>query len=137
MKKKLTVSNRMSRFAFKTAIAGLMLLGVAFRSSAGETVIPPSGLPNGLSYEEWSARWWQYYLGQDTNQLELVGKPDNCEGPASRVRFLEGTSASVTNTNPITIHTDNPLFFAVLGFNTGELFLLKKHSPPNLPEISH
>jgi hypothetical protein len=53
MKKHMTVINATSRLA----IAGLMLLGMAFRSSAGETVIPPSDLPYGLSYEEWSAKW--------------------------------------------------------------------------------
>jgi hypothetical protein len=135
VKKRMTGINATSRLAFRTAIVGLVLLGMAFRSSAGETVIPPSDPPFGLSYEEWPAKWWQYYLGQDTKKLELVGKPDNCEGPASRVRFLEGTSASVTSTNPLTIHTDNPLFFAGLGFNKGELFFLKKHSPPTCPKF--
>jgi hypothetical protein len=101
---------------FGLALAGLMLLTVAESSSAAE-VLAPSSLPYGYSYQEWAAKWWQYYLGQDTNKLELVGKPDNCKGPASRVRFLEGNSESVTKTNHITIPTDTPLFFTVLGFN--------------------
>jgi hypothetical protein len=100
---------------FGLALAGLMLLTMAATSSAAE-ILPPSSLPYGYSYQEWAAKWWQYYLGQDTNKLELVGKPDNCEGPASRVRFLEGTSGTVSKTNHITIPTDTPLFFTVIGF---------------------
>jgi hypothetical protein len=110
MKKYMTVIKATSRLA----IAGLMLLGMAFRSSAGETVIPPSDLPYGLSYEEWSAKWWQFYMGQSTNHLEAIGDPAICSGPASSVRFLTEPLGGGTVTNKAVICHGTPLFFAVV-----------------------
>src|ERR1039457_3538516 len=72
---------------FGSALAALLLLGIAASSSLGQ-VLPPSSLPYGYSYEEWSAKWWRWYMGGSTKHVELVGSPGICEGPASRVRFL-------------------------------------------------
>jgi hypothetical protein len=116
MKKQLTVRSMLSRVALCAAVAGLALLGTALRSSAGETVIPPSDLPYGLSYEEWSAKWWQWYMGLETNHIENVGSPDICSGPASHVRFLYGAPATTTVTGHVEIGPDTPIFFAILGF---------------------
>jgi hypothetical protein len=110
MKNQLTVINATSRLA----MAGLMLLGMAFRSSAGETVIPPSELPYGLSYQEWSAKWWQFFYGQSANNLQPLGSPGICEGPAARVLFLNGAPASATETNHATIFADTSLFFPIV-----------------------
>ena len=103
---------------FGLVLAGLMLLAGAASSSAAE-VLPPSSLPYGFSYEEWSAKWWQWSLGQSTNHLELVGRPGICEGPASRVRFLEGVYLPIiggvtTETNHVTLNAGTPLFFTSL-----------------------
>ncbi|HUD83240.1 MAG TPA: hypothetical protein VMQ67_07045, partial [Candidatus Saccharimonadales bacterium] len=80
-------------------------------------VLPPSSLPYGFSYEEWSAKYWQWTLGQSTNHYELVGNPDICSGPASRVRFPGpshiGGEAIHIETNHITIPAGTPLFFSV------------------------
>jgi hypothetical protein len=98
-----------------------MLLVIAASSSPGQ-VLPPSSLPCGYSYEEWSAKWWQWNLGQDTNQVELVGEPGICTGPASRVRFLAGAPGSITETKHVTIPAGTPLFFTILSAeadNTG------------------
>lgn len=90
-----------------------MLLVTAASSSAAE-VLPPSSLPYGLSYEEWSAKWWQWNFGQDTNHVELVGWSGICEGPGSRVRFLLGAPGPITTTRKIIIGDETPLFFPVL-----------------------
>jgi hypothetical protein len=97
-----------------TILGGVMLLAVAATASAAE-VLPPSSLPYGYSYEEWSAKWWQFYYSQSTKHMHLLGSPDICEGPASRVLFLDGSPTSVAETNHITIRSDNPLFFAIYG----------------------
>jgi hypothetical protein len=90
---------------------------MAASSSAGE-VLPPSSLPYGYSYEEWSAKWWQFSLGQSTNHLESVGSPRICEGPASRVLFLAAPGlqfgGSATVTSHVSIFADTPLFFSIL-----------------------
>ncbi len=96
------------------ALAGVLLTGLA-ASAAPAEVIPPSALPYGLSYEEWSAKWWQFYYSQSTNHMNKIGSPDICEGPASRVRFLGGAPATTTETNHVTLFPDTPLFFAILG----------------------
>lgn len=104
---------RPSRFG--PALAGLLLLAVAASSSAVE-VLPPSSLPYGFSYQEWAAKWWQFYYGQSAHNMQPVGSPGICEGPASRVLFLNGAPASTTETNHATLLADTPLFLAILAF---------------------
>lgn len=111
------ISNVLRHGRFGSALAALLLLGLA-ASAAPDQVLPPSSLPYGLSYQEWSAKWWQWSLGQSTDCLELVGGPGICEGPASRVRFLAGAYGFGVNaqTNHVTIPAGTPLFLTVLGF---------------------
>ncbi len=122
MKNQLILSKLIARpVRFSLALAGLMMLGIAASSSSGQ-VLPPSSLPYGYSYQEWSAKWWQWNLGQDTNCVQLVGYPGICEGPASRVRFLAGAPGSITVTRHVIILAGTPLFFTILSAeadNTG------------------
>jgi hypothetical protein len=97
-----------------SAMAGLALLGIG-ASSSGQ-VIPPSSLPYGLSYQEWAAKWWQFYYGQSTKNMKPLGSPGICEGPASRVLFLGGAPATTTETNHVIVPPETPLFFAILAF---------------------
>ncbi|SPE52442.1 exported hypothetical protein [Verrucomicrobia bacterium] len=117
MKNKIILTNVIPRFGrFGAALAALLLLGIAALSSSGQ-VLPPSSLPYGCSYEEWSAKWWRWYLGQDTNDVELVGSPDICEGPASRVRFLgeqPGPAGLTFQTNHVIIPGETPVFFLIV-----------------------
>jgi hypothetical protein len=96
-------------------LAALLLSGLA-ASAAPDQVLPPSSLPYGLSYQEWAAKWWQFFYGQSTNNMQSLGSPGICEGPASHVMFLNGAPASTTKTNHATIFADTPLFLAVLAF---------------------
>src|SRR5580658_8533161 len=102
--------------SLKSALAGFMLLGIAVSSPAAE-IVPPSSLPYGYSYEEWSAKFWQWTLGQSANHLESLGDPGICSGPASRVRFpgpsTIGGDAIHIETNHITIFAGTPLFFPI------------------------
>jgi hypothetical protein len=117
MKNQFLFRKIMFRPGLKTALAALMLLGIAATSPAAE-VLPPSSLPYGYSYEEWSAKYWQWTLGQSTKNLENLGNPDICSGPASRVRFLGpstiGGDAIHIETNHVTIAPGTPLFLSVL-----------------------
>jgi hypothetical protein len=99
-----------------TILGGMMLLATAGTASAAAEVLPPSSLPYGYSYEEWSAKWWQFYYNQSTKNTPVIGSPDICEGEASRVLFLDGEPTSTTATHHVTIRSYNPLFFAILGF---------------------
>jgi len=102
---------------FGSVLAGLLLLVTAASSAWGQ-VLPPSSLPYGLSYQEWSAKWWQFYYSQSADHLPTLGSPNICEGPASRVVFLGGEPASTTTTNRVTLLKGTPLFFAILGIQT-------------------
>ena len=95
-----------------------MLFRSAASSSSGQ-VLPPSSLPYGYSYQEWSAKFWQYDLGQSTNHLAALGEPGICSGPASRVRFLGpnhiGSSGGThVVTNHVTVPEGTPLFLSIL-----------------------
>ena len=106
-----------------SALAVLLLLATVASSPA--LVLPPSTLPYGLSYQEWSTKWWQWSLEQSTDHLELVGGPGICDGPASQVRFLAGSllsSGQAAITNHVTVTDGTPLFFTILSVwddNTG------------------
>jgi hypothetical protein len=117
MKNQFLFTKKMFRPGLKSALAGLMLLGIAASSPAAD-VLPPSSLPYGYSYEEWSAKYWQWTLGQSTNHLESLGEPGICSGPGSRVRFLGpstiGGEAIHIETNHITVPAETPLFLSVL-----------------------
>jgi hypothetical protein len=120
MKNQFTITNIMSWPGLKPALAALMLLGIAASSSAGPSpaeVLPPSSLPYGYSYEEWSAKFWQWTLGQSAKHMESLGDPGICTGPASRVRFLGpstiGGEAIHIETNHVTIAAGTPLFFSI------------------------
>jgi hypothetical protein len=100
-----------------------MLLGIAASSPAKPipaAVLPPSDLPYGYSYEEWSAKYWQWSLAQSTNKLKWAGASGYCAEPASKVWFLNGSdipSSSggiTTKTNKVTIPAETPLFFPIL-----------------------
>ena len=100
---------------FESILAALLLLGLA-ASAAPFQVLPPSSLPYGLSYQEWAAKWWQFFYGQSTNNMQPLGSPGICEGPASHVLFLNGAPATTTETNRATIYADTPLFFPIVAF---------------------
>jgi hypothetical protein len=116
---------------FKTmarAAASLAAVGaVAILASSVSATPPPSGevlSPTdpqyGFSYQEWSAKFWEWSLSQATNHVEKTGASGVCTGPASRVRFLNvvdipGTGGGVSvKTNKLSIERDTPLFFPIL-----------------------
>lgn len=98
-----------------STLAAFLLFGLA-ASGAPDKVLPPSALPYGLSYQEWAAKWWQFFYGQSTNNMQPLGSPNICEGPASHVLFLNGAPASATETKRATIFADTSLFFPIVAF---------------------
>jgi hypothetical protein len=120
MKNHITITNAMLRPGrLGPALAALLLLAAAASPASGQ-VIPPSTLPYGYSYEEWSAKLWQWQLGRDTNAPASLGDPGICSGPASRVRFPSvhyfppGTGGIIMRTNDLTIDAETPLFIPII-----------------------
>jgi len=90
------------------------------QSNGNPGVIPPIARPYGLSYGQWSAKWWQWALSipEATNPL-LDSSGANCaEGQAGPVWFLAGTfGGSATRT--CTVPDGKALLFPVLNFVDG------------------
>lgn len=105
------ISSQARRLAL--TLTGTALLAAATRCLSAD-VLPPSSLPYGASYEEWSAKWWQWSLSQSANNVDLVGNADCCPGPASQVWFLAGASGPIQITNRIIVPGNTALFFPVL-----------------------
>ena len=98
----------------------LLVTTVSIASSRGNLnprILPPNSRVQGLTYGEWSARWWQYVLSTPTPQNPLVGgtgnrcvfqrvgnvglvavdptlvEPIQCEVPAGMTLYLDILSA--------------------------------------------
>ena len=118
MKNKIMLTNVKPRFGrLGAALAALVLLGIAALSSSGQ-VLPPSSLPYGYSYPEWAAKHNHWYMSQSTNDWQVVGSPDICEGPASQVRFLGIYSGLGDGTYNIAIPAETPLWVGACGWLT-------------------
>jgi hypothetical protein len=58
----------------------LVLTTVSIASSRGNVnpgILPPNSQVQGLTYGEWSARWWQYVLSIPAPQNPLEGATGN------------------------------------------------------------
>lgn len=85
------------------------LMAATTATFADGSVLAPGSLPYGSSYQDWSAKWWQWTLSQSTDQTNYVS--DNIAGP---VKFLAGAPGSVSETRAVVISTGTALFFSVL-----------------------
>jgi hypothetical protein len=106
-------------------VAGfLMLTGDTNVSAAGRSpnpgILPPGSTPYGLSYGEWTARWWQWALSipADRNPLTDTTGEFCDEGQGGPVWFYAGTfgnSAERTCTVPAGKAIFMPVFNWVFG----------------------
>jgi len=95
---------RSSLAVVMVVMALIMSTSVAFARNSNPGVFPIQSRPHGLTYGQWSARWWQFAL-QQTN-LNIC-TPDK---PGSRVTFLAGT----TGPPPVTRSCNVPSGMAIL-----------------------
>jgi hypothetical protein len=113
----------------KALTIALLVLTLATPVSAGPGnqgnpgVIPPQSRPFGLTYGEWSARWWQWALSLPTSAHPLFDTADCSTGQTGHVWFLGGTFAAVPGpggtlvgsaTRSCTVPAGTALFFPVL-----------------------
>lgn len=95
---------RSSLAVVMVVMALIMSTSVAFARNSNPGVFPIQSRPHGLTYGQWSARWWQFAL-QQTN-LNIC-TPDR---PRSRVTFLAGGSVLPSCTVPVGMATMFPVF---------------------------
>lgn len=77
-------------------------------------VLPPQSAPHGLTYGEWSAKWWKWAVEPPPAQNPLIDMTGaNCAvGQSGHVWFLAGTSGG-TVTRICTIPHGQMLFFPI------------------------
>ena len=96
-----------------SALAGP--LRVEAQSNSNPSIVPPQSNPHGNSYAEWSAKWWQWALGQPTPTNPLLDTTGaHCTaGQSGQVWFLAGTFNVGTVTRSCTVPTGTMLFLPV------------------------
>jgi hypothetical protein len=98
----------------KTAKIRSLLLACAIALSCGSRcaaakgndnpgVIPVNATFHGLTYGEWSARWWQWAFSLPIDQHPLFDTADCSEGQSGPVWFLGATFVSTTTPNGETL----------------------------------
>src|SRR5438105_7459590 len=121
--------NRSFNFRFITSIAlGVMLSAtVAFGQNGNPNpgVHPPNSKPYGLTYDQWSARWWQWIfsipsaVNPNLEGTALDPDPttvhDCAQGQSGQVWFLGGRfNSGPTTERACTIPAGRSLLFPVL-----------------------
>ena len=87
-------------------------------------VLPVNSNPNGRSYGEWSAAWWQWVLSIPTtvNPLLDATGADCAQGQSGHVWFLAGVlNVSGDATRSCTIPSGTALFFPVINVECSTL----------------
>jgi hypothetical protein len=82
----------------------------------GINIFPPNSKPYGLTYGEWSAKWWQWVLSTPANVNPIHDTTgQNCaHGQSGPVWFLAGTSGGGSVTRTCTIPSGKAILFPVL-----------------------
>jgi hypothetical protein len=134
------------RFWIPMAVVLVLLLStvlvISVRANANQKVMPPKSRVQGLTYGEWSAKWWQYVLSIPESDNPLAGgtgnkcafqqignvaliavdplseEPIECEVPTGVMLFLDILSAecSTVEEPPFYGEDEEELRACVLGF---------------------
>lgn len=106
----------MKRFAVVAVVVAALVLAPTFVLAASPRIVPPAASPQGHSYGEWGAAWWQWAASQPsaTNPvLDTTG--DHCtNGQSGRVWFLAGTMGGSAVERDCTVPPGTMLFFPVV-----------------------
>lgn len=90
--------------------------------NAGPGVLPVQSHPYGMTYGQWSARWWQWAFSLPTDSSPLFGTADCSAGQSGSVWFLPG--ATVGQPGPkqaCTVLAGKALFVAIINAECSNL----------------
>ena len=98
-------------------------------------VLPVNSKPFGMTYDEWSAAWWEWSLAIDgpKNPIEDPDGRFTGEGQGGKVWFLAGTSSTAAGQlveRHVTIPTGNAIFFPILN----SVWLTIPYPYPGVPD---
>jgi hypothetical protein len=109
-------------------VVGLMAGSVSQVWAGNPTpgVIPPNAKPHGMTYGEWSARWWQWALSLPGDQNPFFDEGGNCSnganGQLGPVWFLTGViNVSGTAERYCTVPAGKALFFPIINVECSTL----------------
>jgi hypothetical protein len=77
-------------------------------------ILPPNSRPFGLSYAEWSAKWWQWAIARPTTAHPLFETADCNAGQSGNVWFLGGSFVNSTASRSCTVPSGTPIFLPIL-----------------------
>jgi hypothetical protein len=77
-------------------------------------ILPPDSKPHGLSYAEWSVKWWQWVFSLPANNSPIADTGDCSAGQSGRVWFLAGSFSATPVTRQCTIPPGTALFFPIM-----------------------
>ena len=126
------------RSVFAAAFAGALLLTAA--TAHAQSFVAPESLPGGLSYQQWSAQWWQWAWSIPISFNPLFDTTGvDCAVNQSRsqpVWFLAGVSGfngSVTATRNCIVPAGNMIFFPIINVGNDYPCPGPGPTPPNRP----
>ncbi len=114
--------NRKARHSMKSylkvtigalALISLLSVNVSLAANPNPGILPPDSSPYGLTYAEWSVKWWQWVFSMPANNNPILDTADCTVGQSGPVWFLVGEFAPTTITRQCTIPAGKALFFPV------------------------
>ena len=115
-----------------TAVFAAALLLTAVTVSAQSFIAPPETLPGGLSYAQWSAKWWQWAwsIPSDINPiLDKTGGADCGVDQSGPVWYLAGT-AGFNAERDCTVPAGKMIFFPIINLGNDYPCLNLNVTPP-------
>ena len=95
------------------------------QSGGNPSVIPPNTKPHGLTYGEWSAKWWQWAYSLPVTQnpfFDETGCANGANGQSGPVWFLTGViNSSGTAVRNCTVPAGKMIFFPILNVECATL----------------
>ena len=133
MKSRTTMKIDRSKRCISAAFAVVLLLS-SISARAQSFIAAPESLPGGLSYQQWSAKWWQWLWSIPVSinpVFDTTGADCAVSQPSGPVWFLAGTfGTNVTRT--CSIPAGKRIFFPIINLGQDYPCLDVSQTPPHL-----
>lgn len=124
MKQKAILKDARILLAVVGVIMALTLLpAISFGANPNPRVLPPKSDAYGMTYGEWSARWWQWAISLPTDHNPLTDTADCSTGQLGPVWFLGGPfwPAANPNVRNCNVPPGKALFFPIVDTECSDL----------------
>lgn len=97
-------------------LAGFLgvLLATAAWAGNNRGVIPPQASYKGMTYAEWSAKWWQWAMAMPLEEHPLADTANCSTDQSGHVWFLGGSFTSTEVVRNCTVPVGKAIFFPIL-----------------------